>query len=161
MPEMIPSPVTDCWRFSDIIPVTIGGDDQGDKAGRLAEGRSIDRMGGHTVRPLLAEEKAMSERDVRKTDLVFTVSWEAKPSEIDALTEIVRRFLPLAEREPGLRVVRTHQSVTDPAKFFFYEIFEDEAAFAAHQQTEHYKTLIMEQAVPKLAKRERIQHRVV
>ncbi len=103
----------------------------------------------------------MSERDVRKTDLVFTVSWEAKPSEIDALTEIVRRFLPLAEREPGLRVVRTHQSVTDPAKFFFYEIFEDEAAFAAHQQTEHYKTLIMEQAVPKLAKRERIQHRVV
>ena len=101
----------------------------------------------------------MSDSDVCKTDLVFTVSWEAKP--IDALTEIVRRFLPLAEHEPGLRVVRTHQSVTDPAKFFFYEIFEDEAAFAAHQQTEHYKTLIMEQAVPRLAKRERIQHRLV
>lgn len=103
----------------------------------------------------------MSEHDVRKTDLVFTVSWEAKPSEVDALTEIVRRFLPLAEREPGLRVVRTHQSVTDPAKFFFYEIFEDETAFAAHQETEHYKTLIMEQAVPRLAKRERLQHRLV
>ena len=33
----------------------------------------------------------MSEHDVRKTDLVFSVSWEAKPSEVDALTEIVRR----------------------------------------------------------------------
>jgi quinol monooxygenase YgiN len=103
----------------------------------------------------------MSERDVRKSDLVFTVSWEAKPSEVDALTEIVKRFLPLAEREPGLKVVRSHQSVTDPGKFFFYEIFENEAAFAAHQQTEHFKTLIMEQAVPKLAKRERVQHHLV
>jgi quinol monooxygenase YgiN len=103
----------------------------------------------------------MSERDVRKSDLVFTVAWEAKPSEIDALTDIVRRFLPQAEREPGLKVVRTHQSVTEPEKFFFYEVFEDEAAFAAHQQTEHFKTLILEQAVPRLAKRERIQHRFV
>lgn len=50
MPGMIPSPVIDCWRFSDIIPVTIGGDIPRDKAACLAAGRSIDRMGGHTVR---------------------------------------------------------------------------------------------------------------
>ncbi|SJZ41600.1 Quinol monooxygenase YgiN [Enhydrobacter aerosaccus] len=103
----------------------------------------------------------MSDADVRKDDLVFTVTWEAKPSEVDALTKIVQTFLPLAEREPGLKVVRTHQAVGDPTKFFFYEVFADAEAFAAHQETEHFKTLIMEQAVPKLAKRERIQHRLV
>jgi quinol monooxygenase YgiN len=103
----------------------------------------------------------MSDRDVRKNDLVFTVTWEAKPSEVEALTGIVRRFLPLAEREPGLKVVRTHQSTTDPTKFFFYEIFEDDAAFAAHQETEHFKTMILQEALPKLAKRERVQHRLV
>ncbi len=103
----------------------------------------------------------MSERDVCKNDLVFTVAWEAKPSEVGALTEIVKRFLPLAKREPGLKVVRSHQSVSDPTKFFFYEIFEDDAAFAAHQETEHFKTMILQGALPKLAKRERIQHRLV
>ena len=35
------------------------------------------------------------------------------------------------------------------------------AAFADHQQTDHFKTLIVGQAVPKLAKRERTQHRFV
>src|SRR5512146_2240350 len=101
MPGIIPPSAGVRWRFSDIIPVTIGGDNQRDKTGCLAVGRSVDRMGRHTLRGPLAEEKAMSDSDVCKTDLVFTVSWEAKP--IDALTEIVRRFLPLAEHEPGLR----------------------------------------------------------
>lgn len=57
--------------------------------------------------------------------------------------------------------MQTHQSLKEPEKFFFYEIFEDAAAFEAHQQTEHFKSLILEQAVPRLAKRERVQHRFV
>jgi quinol monooxygenase YgiN len=103
----------------------------------------------------------MSDNDLRKEDLVFTVTWEAKPSEVEALGEIVKRFQPLAEREPGLKLVRTHQSTSDPTKFFFYEVFADAAAFAAHQETDHFKTLILEQAVPRLVKRERVQHRFV
>jgi quinol monooxygenase YgiN len=51
-----------------------------------------------------------------------------------------------------------HRSRTEPSKFFFYEVFEDEAAFAAHQQTPHFKTLIAGEALPKLAKRERVQY---
>ncbi len=54
-----------------------------------------------------------------------------------------------------------HQSLTEPEKFFFYEVFKDEAAFADHQQTDHFKTLIVGQAVPKLANRVRTQHRFV
>lgn len=41
--------------------------------------------------------------------------------------------------------------------FFLYELFADDAAFAAHQQTEHFKKLVVEQALPKLARRERVQ----
>jgi quinol monooxygenase YgiN len=41
--------------------------------------------------------------------------------------------------------------------FFLYELFADDAAFAAHQQTEHFKTLVLGQALPKLARRERVQ----
>ena len=93
--------------------------------------------------------------------LVVTAFWEAKPSEVDAVTGIVRQFLPQAQREPGVLAFQIHQSLEKPEKFFFYEVFRDEAAFAAHQQSDHFKTLILDQAVPKLAKRERTQHRFV
>lgn len=96
-----------------------------------------------------------------RAGLVVTAFWEAKPEEVDTLVGIIREFLPQAQREPGVEAFQIHQSLTEPTKFFFYEVFKDEAAFAEHQQSEHFKTLIVGQAVPKLAKRERTQHRFV
>ena len=96
-----------------------------------------------------------------KDGLVVTAFWEAKEGEADAVAAIAREFLPQAQKEPGVRAFQIHQSLTEPAKFFFYEVFKDEAAFADHQQTEHFKALILGQAIPKLAKRERTQHRFV
>ena len=93
--------------------------------------------------------------------LIITAFWEARPGEVDALVEIIRKFLPQAQAEPGVLAFQIHQSLTEPEKFFFYEVFSDEAGFASHQQTEHFKTLIVGQALPKLAKRERTQHRFV
>ena len=93
--------------------------------------------------------------------LVVTAFWEAKPGEVDSVVEILKRFLPQAQREPGVKAFQIHQSLTEPQKFFFYEVFKDEAAFGQHQQSEHFKTLIAQQALPKLAKRERTQHRFV
>lgn len=96
-----------------------------------------------------------------KDGLVVTAFWEAKPDEVGALMEIIQRFLPQAQREPGVLAFQIHQSLTEPTKFFFYEVFRDEAAFGAHQQSAHFKTLILEQAIPRLARRERSQHRFV
>ncbi|CAN5911801.1 hypothetical protein BH11PSE3_BH11PSE3_44800 [soil metagenome] len=93
--------------------------------------------------------------------LVVTAFWQAKPGESDAVLAIVRQFLPQAQREPAVLAFQIHQSLDDPHKFFFYEVFKDEAAFAAHQQTAHFKDLIVGQALPRLAKRERTQHRFV
>lgn len=93
--------------------------------------------------------------------LVVTAFWEAKTEEVGALLEIIGKFLPQAQREPGVKAFQIHQSLSEPTKFFFYEVFRDEAAFTEHQQSAHFKTLIVEQAVPKLARRERSQHRFV
>ena len=103
----------------------------------------------------------MADLHTLKDGLVVTAFWEAKPGEVDALVDIIKRFLPQAQREPGVKAFQIHQSTTEPQKFFFYEVFKDEAAFAEHQQSEHFKTLIAGQAIPKLAKRERTQHRFV
>lgn len=103
----------------------------------------------------------MSDRNVSKTDLSFTVEWEAKPDEVEALVGIIQRALPLFEREPGVKVVRIHQSMKEPTRFFFYEIFADQAAYEAHLETEHFKKMILGEAVPKLVRRERLQHRIL
>lgn len=103
----------------------------------------------------------MTDLHALRDGLVVTAFWEARPGEADAVRTIVRRFLPQAQREPGVQAFQIHQSAEDPHRFFFYEVFKDEAAFADHQQTAHFKELIVGQAVPKLAKRERTQHRFV
>lgn len=103
----------------------------------------------------------MVDLNTLRDGLVVTAFWEARPAEVDSLVGIIGKFLPQAQREPGVKAFQIHQSLTEPTKFFFYEVFDDEAAFAEHQQSEHFKTLIVGQAVPKLARRERTQHRFV
>jgi len=103
----------------------------------------------------------MSDRDVQKTDLAFTVEWQAKPGEVEALLGIVQRVLPLFEREPGTKLVRIHQSMKEPTRFFFYEVFADQAGYEAHLETEHFKKMILGEAVPKLIHRERVQHQIL
>jgi quinol monooxygenase YgiN len=59
--------------------------------------------------------------------------------------------------EPGTLLFWPHRSSSDGRVFFLYELFADDAAFAAHQQTDHFKKLVVEEALPKLARRERVQ----
>ena len=91
--------------------------------------------------------------------LAFTVTWEAREGEAAAAADIIARFAPEARKEPGLELLMVNQCATNPAQFLFYEVFRDAAAFEAHQQTPHFRTMILEQALPRLAKRERVEYR--
>ena len=77
------------------------------------------------------------------------------------VAELLKDFLPQAQREPGVKEFQIHQNIAKPREFFFYEVFAGEAAFAEHQQTDHFKNIILGQAIPKLAKRERSQFRFI
>jgi quinol monooxygenase YgiN len=93
------------------------------------------------------------------TDGRFTlaVTWEAKPGEADAVAGILSRMAEAVKSEPGTLLFWPHRSATNDHLFFLYELYTDETAFVAHQQTEHFKTLVLAQALPKLARRERVQ----
>jgi len=54
------------------------------------------------------------------------------------------------------RVKPKPRSSSDDRVFFLYELFADDAPFAAHQQTEHFKTLVVGEALPRLERRERV-----
>lgn len=93
--------------------------------------------------------------------LAVTAIWEAREGEADTVADILARFAPQARKEPGTKMFLVHRAVTNPAQFLFYELFEDEAAFEAHQQTPHFKALIVGEGVPRLNKRERTQYRML
>jgi len=87
--------------------------------------------------------------------LAFTVMRQVREGNEKAAADIIARFAPEACREPGLELV--NRSATSPAEFLFYKVFRDAAAFEAHQQTRHFKELILEEALPLLDRRERVQ----
>ena len=94
-------------------------------------------------------------------NLVVTAFWEANPGEEGAVANLLKDFLPQAQQEPGVKQFQIHQNISKPREFFFYEVFAGEAAFADRQQTAHFKNIIVGQAVPRLAKRERSQFRFI
>jgi len=98
---------------------------------------------------------------VAKTNLpagtvALAVTWEAKPGEGQAVAELLDRMAEAVRAEPGTLAFLPHRSPENGDVFFLYERFLDESAFAAHQQTAHFKALVVEQALPKLARRERV-----
>jgi len=103
------------------------------------------------------DQRTISEA-VQGGGLLVVAQWEAKDGEADKVAGILDRFLPEAQREPGAKLFLISRAKDNPAQFLFYELFRDEAAFKAHQDSAHFKTYIAGQALPLLARRERTQY---
>lgn len=90
--------------------------------------------------------------------LLVVAQWEAKEGQADKIADILAQFLPEAQREPGAQLFLISRDKENSSRFLFYELFRDEAAFKAHQESPHFQTYIAGQALPLLAKRERAQY---
>jgi quinol monooxygenase YgiN len=90
--------------------------------------------------------------------LLVVAQWQAKEGQADKVADILDRFLPEAQSDPGAKLFLIGRNKDNPAQFLFYELFRDEAALKAHQESAYYKTYIAGQALPLLAKRERAQY---
>lgn len=92
------------------------------------------------------------------TGLAVSAVWEARVGEDDAVADVLAQLGARARTEPGVKLFLVHRNLVNPRQFLFYELFEDETAFEAHQQTEHFKSLVLEQGLPRLVKRERVKY---
>ncbi len=95
---------------------------------------------------------------VNEGGLLVVAQWEAKEGQAGRIAGILDRFLPQAQAEPGVKLFLISRATDNPAQFLFYELFRDEAAFKAHQESAHFKSHIAGEALPLLAKRERAQY---
>jgi quinol monooxygenase YgiN len=93
--------------------------------------------------------------------LLVVAQWEAKAGQADKVADILDRFLPEAQRDPGAKLFLIGRNKDNPAQFLFYELFRDAAALKAHQDSAYFKTYIADQALPLLAKRERAQYELL
>ena len=90
---------------------------------------------------------------------VLVVHLEIKP-------EAVSQFMPLAltnakmtrETESGCRQFDVVVDPKDATKVVFYEVYDNEAAFQAHQQTAHFKQYV-DTALQYLTSRVRTQYK--
>lgn len=86
---------------------------------------------------------------------VVAIMLEAKEGEGDAVAEIARQLTPPSMAEPGIKLFLPYRSPSNPLLFFIFELYTDEAAWKAHEATDHFKTLVP-QLVSKVARRERV-----
>ena len=85
---------------------------------------------------------------------VLVVSIRIKPENVDAFMKQLKDNAASARKEPGCRQFDVLVDPKDRTKVMLYEVYNDEEAFEAHQQTPHFKKYVAE-AVPLLAGRER------
>jgi quinol monooxygenase YgiN len=115
------------------------------------------QQGATDMSPYAANTKTIGEA-VSGGGLLVVAQWEAKEGQAERVAGILDRFLPEAQRESGVKLFLIGRGKENPAQFLFYELFRDEAAFKAHQESAHFKNYIAGEALPLLAKRERAQY---
>jgi (4S)-4-hydroxy-5-phosphonooxypentane-2,3-dione isomerase len=71
---------------------------------------------------------------------VVTVDFTIKPEFVELFrAEMIANARASREREPGCRCFDVAFSEQDATLVFLYELYDDAAAFAQHQRSEHFK----------------------
>jgi quinol monooxygenase YgiN len=86
---------------------------------------------------------------------VLAVGLVVKSDQVDRfMSMLLENGKAARETEPGCRQFDVLVDPKDRTRVMLYEVYEDEAAFQAHQQTPHFKRYIAE-AIPLLQSRDR------
>ena len=88
---------------------------------------------------------------------VVAIDIEAKEGEADQVAGILQGLVAPTMAEPGVKLFLPYRSPSNPARFFVFELYRTEEAWAEHQATAHFKSAI-EDLLPRVAKRERVPY---
>jgi (4S)-4-hydroxy-5-phosphonooxypentane-2,3-dione isomerase len=70
---------------------------------------------------------------------VNAVDLDIVPAEHDNFLAAIKENGAAAAKEPGCKRFDIINLNSDPNHFFLYEVYDNEAAFKAHRETEHFK----------------------
>ena len=71
--------------------------------------------------------------------IVLAVTWVANPGREAEVAGIFRKLEAASRQESGCLMYIVHRHRADPARFFIYEQYQDDAALEAHRQSPHFQ----------------------
>lgn len=99
------------------------------------------------------EEKTLAPDDLEHR-FVVAIEIDAKAGEEHAVAAALRALIVPTMAEPGVKLFLPYRSPTDPKTFFVFELYRNEAGWAEHQETGHFRAFV-EKMLPRIARRER------
>ena len=74
--------------------------------------------------------------------IVLLVTLTVEKGHEERAVEFIREMQQETRKEPGCVRYNGHQSAENPRKFFFYEVYKDEAALEAHRSSDYFKQYV-------------------
>lgn len=75
----------------------------------------------------------------QKSKVVVVARAIVKEGQEVAFADVAKVLVEATRKEPGCIFYNLYQSPMDPKSFIFYEEYKDDAAFASHGSSEHFK----------------------
>ncbi len=88
--------------------------------------------------------------------LTVIATWIARDGEEEEVERAIRQLVEPSRAEPGCIAYVPHRLRDDARTFVLFEQYEDEAAYAAHTESEHFRRFALERGIPRLERRERL-----
>jgi quinol monooxygenase YgiN len=79
---------------------------------------------------------------------VLTARMTVREGEEERALELFEQLAAASQQEPGNIHYILNRAVDDPRTFLIYEQYRDKAAFEEHGQTDHFKSIALEQLFP-------------
>ena len=86
---------------------------------------------------------------------VVTAHWTAKQGEEQLVAAALAKLIEPSRAEPGNLEYQIHRDPQNPRRFFLYEKYVDEDAYAAHGESPHFQQHGLSEGIPHLESRER------
>ncbi|MBS4726982.1 antibiotic biosynthesis monooxygenase [Mycobacterium sp. SM1] len=87
------------------------------------------------------------------TGFVVIATWVANPGEAEHIRALLEKMTPLSRAEPKVICYQAHVSADDPNTFVLYEHYTDPSGYEEHRATEAFRSLVLNEAIPRLASR--------
>jgi len=71
--------------------------------------------------------------------IALAVTYTFVPGKENEAVGYFRQLIPASRAEPGCRMFVVHRGKDEPAKFFIYEQYDDQAALDAHRASPHFE----------------------
>jgi quinol monooxygenase YgiN len=79
----------------------------------------------------------------------LAVRFTVKEGELDAVLAALGPLVENSRAEPGCLLYQAHRDPENPNAFFLYEQYDDEVAYQAHSESEHFKTYAVAEMFPR------------